>query len=109
MQSEEDHNEAADDVDGGLVVLEQGTHTAGKGPQCHKRDSEAQYEAQGIFEGGEFAAAGGTAHQVGKIDGQHGQKARGDEGDEPFQKGDEILHGGVTAPFGCFPAAGSGQ
>lgn len=40
----------------------------------------------------EALAAGGTAHQVGKIDGQHGQKARGNERDDSFQKCDKITH-----------------
>ena len=91
VQTEEDHHQAGEKIDGGLVGLEGAADGSGQSAHGHEGDGKAQHESCGAGEG----AAGRThtaACEVGDIDGQHGQQTGGEEGDDALQKGNEILH-----------------
>lgn len=60
-------------------------HRPGQGPQEGKDQGEAEDKADGVAEG-LFPAMGLTAREVGDVDGEHGQQAGRDKGNDALQK-----------------------
>ena len=91
VEAKKDHHQPRHQVDGGLVFPQETAHRPGQGPQGHKHQGKAAHKAQGPGEGFPDGALPAPC-KVGDVDGEHGQKAGGNKGDDPFQKGDYILH-----------------
>ena len=49
VQAEENDHKAGDQVDGGLMGLEEMAYRSGQGPHGHEDQREAQHKAQGGF------------------------------------------------------------
>ena len=97
-KAEEDDHRAADDVDGRVVLLQQLPGGAGQRAHKHKDDGEPGHKAQRA--GQRFAgAAFAPARKVAEVNRQHRQQAGREEGDDPLQKSDEILHGTLLYGF----------
>ena len=91
VQTEEDHDQTGYDVHSGLVFTQEAAHRSGKCAKDYKDDAEAGNETK--CPGQRLAhTALSSAREVRNVDGQHGQKARRNEGDDPFQKSYDILH-----------------
>ena len=91
IQPEEDHNQTGDNVHCSLVRSQKTADSTGQRAENHKDHTEAGYEAK--CSGQCFAGCALTAaREVRNINGQHGQKTRGDKGYDTFQKSDDILH-----------------
>ena len=96
VQAEQDHHQAAHQVDGGLVAVEKAAHRAGQRPHSDKQHGKAQHKAAGAGQRAPGAALA-AARKVGQVDGQHGQQAGRNKGDDAFQERDQILHGRLLA------------
>ena len=91
VQTEEDHDQTGYDVHSGLMGSQKAADSACQRPEDHEYDAEAGNETK--CPGQRLAhTALSSAREVRNVDGQHGQKARRNEGDDPFQKSYDILH-----------------
>ena len=96
VETEQDHDGPGDQIQQPAVLLKKSAQSAGQGAHEDEHQGESAHKSQGVgegFAGGALSAAG----EVGHIDRQHGEQAGGDEGNNPFQKGNEVLH--TATPF----------
>ena len=91
VQPEGDDYQTAHHVDGALVLDEERAYRRGQSAHSDEHAGEPQHEPKGVtqHDGRAHFLAGG---KVGDVDGNHGKQARRHEGDDAFQKGDEIGH-----------------
>ena len=92
IQTEENNDQTGNDIDSGLMFMEEAADGTCQSTHGNKHQGKTQNKAEGGkqgLSGAPFFSAG----EIGDIYGKHREQARGKEGDDPFQKGDKVLHG----------------
>jgi len=93
--TEQDDESSADDIQCSAIVQKEGPNRSCQRTHAHEDHREAQHEPECVLQNSPRALLLACG-EVGHIDGDHGQQARGDEGDHAFQERDQELHS-ITA------------
>ena len=91
VQTEENHDQSGDDVDGGLVFAQETSCRTGQSAEGDKYSGEAGHEPQRARQRS-FDVSLSAAGEVRYIYRQHRQETGRDEGYDPFKKRNQILH-----------------
>lgn len=83
VQTKENHEKARYNIHSGFIGFKEAAQSTGESTHGDKNNSKAQNEAGGSQKG-LFGTALATACKIGNIDREHGQKTRGNKGNNSF-------------------------
>ena len=97
-QPQQDDDKAADGIQRNAVAHEQRADCASEQPKRTEYNRKAQHKCGAARE--RFAAAVVAGGEIGNVDRQHRQHARGDKGNDAFEKRNQELHRDLLPFFG---------